>query len=110
MTSLTLADFVKTFEQPKKSSKFDIIPSDVYDTIMIKNLSRVDKMCVHLAFAQDAREITKKEMLEAELCDAENKSDDEWYEAYKPFDKYDESDFLAEWEEEDPDRDEYEIK
>jgi hypothetical protein len=50
MTSLTLADFVKKFEQPKSSSKFDIIPSD---SIIIKNLSGVDKMCVDLAFAQE---------------------------------------------------------
>lgn len=28
MISLTLADFVKTFEQSKKSRKFDIILSD----------------------------------------------------------------------------------
>ena len=69
--------------------------------LITNNLSGVDNICVHL--------INKKEMHGAELCDAENKSDDEWYEAYKPFDKYDESDFLAEWEEEDPDRDEYVI-
>jgi hypothetical protein len=63
-------------------------------------------MCVDLAFAQDARDLTKKELFEAEVCDAENKADDE---AYKLFNKYDESDFVAEWEEEDPYRDEYDI-
>lgn len=89
MNALTLGHFIKT---PKKTdkpmSRLCLLPSDIFNILVNKHLSLVDKLCVELALTKEQRTLTEKES--EEDC----KEDEIWYE-----DDYD-SDFQAQWDEE----------